>query len=540
WVEYANAPADGSNPDWCGGPGGPACPAGRENVDWAARRAANGHPAPYGVKYWELGVETRLYTLNGLGLNAWQDYAKKFAVRARAMRAIDPTVRLGAVGWDAPLNRTQFADWTTKVAARVAEHGERIDFWQFHSYAPGAGLLLRGVELRGDGAGLEIEADFPASGAYAFELYATGTVPPPVLFQPAPPAVRPDFRALIDGVEAARFSLPVRRTDLPTSLADNKLVFNASVSAGRRRIRVEKVSGNAAEAYPFFSATPAGGAARWLDLKGDPAAHYLLQAGVMEAGASFRAHDAFAPAGGRIPVGMTEFNVEYEPMTKLEVPYRTPGVDLREALGLWTYLQQAVRNELELSVVHQLFHEGWYGLVEGVTTDHTNGGALGREDVRKRPTFHALKMMRDGLLPVRVEAAVSSPSALVPRTGGLRMGLGGLNDVAVPLVDAIATRSEDGATLSLLLVNRDHAASHAVTVSVAGFGPVAPTGEMSLLTSHGLEANNEPEPASCSDPRWGCPVTVETLSWAQSGAAESFTIPMPKHSMVAVKLFRAP
>lgn len=43
WVEYANAPNNGSN--WGGG------------IDWAAKRDTNGHPAPYGIKIWNLGNE---------------------------------------------------------------------------------------------------------------------------------------------------------------------------------------------------------------------------------------------------------------------------------------------------------------------------------------------------------------------------------------------------------------------------------------------------------------------------------------------------
>lgn len=43
WVEYANDPAGGANPN-----GGPA---------WGDVRAANGHPAPYGIKRWEIGNE---------------------------------------------------------------------------------------------------------------------------------------------------------------------------------------------------------------------------------------------------------------------------------------------------------------------------------------------------------------------------------------------------------------------------------------------------------------------------------------------------
>jgi len=42
WVEYMNAPV-GTNP--------------RGGTAWAEVRAANGHPAPYGVKYWEIGNE---------------------------------------------------------------------------------------------------------------------------------------------------------------------------------------------------------------------------------------------------------------------------------------------------------------------------------------------------------------------------------------------------------------------------------------------------------------------------------------------------
>jgi alpha-N-arabinofuranosidase len=44
WVEYMNAPA--------GAPGNP-----HGGTDWADVRAANGHPAPYGVHWWEIGNE---------------------------------------------------------------------------------------------------------------------------------------------------------------------------------------------------------------------------------------------------------------------------------------------------------------------------------------------------------------------------------------------------------------------------------------------------------------------------------------------------
>ena len=46
WVEYMNDPVGGRNPN-----GG---------VAWAAERAANGHPAPYGVRRWEVGNESHV------------------------------------------------------------------------------------------------------------------------------------------------------------------------------------------------------------------------------------------------------------------------------------------------------------------------------------------------------------------------------------------------------------------------------------------------------------------------------------------------
>ena len=51
WVEYMNAEV-GANPN-----GG---------KDWAAVRAANGHPRPYGITHWEIGNES-----GGRDLKTW-------------------------------------------------------------------------------------------------------------------------------------------------------------------------------------------------------------------------------------------------------------------------------------------------------------------------------------------------------------------------------------------------------------------------------------------------------------------------------------
>jgi alpha-N-arabinofuranosidase len=75
WVEYCNGPATSK---------------------YGAMRAANGHPEPYGVKYWEIGNE--IWGDWVRGHSDAQTYARNAVRYAQAMRAIDPTIELIAVG----------------------------------------------------------------------------------------------------------------------------------------------------------------------------------------------------------------------------------------------------------------------------------------------------------------------------------------------------------------------------------------------------------------------------------------------------------
>lgn len=59
-------------------------------------RAANGHPAPYNVKWWGIGNE--MYGPWQFGYMALKQYVIKHNMFARAMRAVDPTITLLATG----------------------------------------------------------------------------------------------------------------------------------------------------------------------------------------------------------------------------------------------------------------------------------------------------------------------------------------------------------------------------------------------------------------------------------------------------------
>ena len=82
WVEYCNAPNDST----LSNPGG--------GIDWAEVRAANGHPAPYGIKIWNIGNEpwsSEEYGGSATGCNSYLTLATPII---DAMLAIDPTIKI--------------------------------------------------------------------------------------------------------------------------------------------------------------------------------------------------------------------------------------------------------------------------------------------------------------------------------------------------------------------------------------------------------------------------------------------------------------
>lgn len=81
-VEYLNAPCDDTHP-------------------WATKRAENGHPDPYNVKYFELGNEVYDYRFGV----APEEYARRYLQFREAMKAVDPSIQLGIVLYTTELNR---------------------------------------------------------------------------------------------------------------------------------------------------------------------------------------------------------------------------------------------------------------------------------------------------------------------------------------------------------------------------------------------------------------------------------------------------
>ena len=98
WVEYANAPNDGSNV--------------RGGTDWAAMRAANGHPAPYGIRIWNIGNEP--WTTSEYNFVAAPYIAQVLPI-IDAMLEADPTLRITI-----PALGTATSPWNAGILASSA------------------------------------------------------------------------------------------------------------------------------------------------------------------------------------------------------------------------------------------------------------------------------------------------------------------------------------------------------------------------------------------------------------------------------------
>ncbi|TYP73134.1 alpha-L-arabinofuranosidase C-terminal domain-containing protein [Paenibacillus methanolicus] len=104
WVEYCNGGAD---------------------TPMGARRAANGHPEPYNVRYWEIGNE--VWGDWQVGTCTADEFAERYLSFAQAMKAADPSVILLACG------HTDQA-WNRTVLDIAGEHMDYLTLHLYHGY----------------------------------------------------------------------------------------------------------------------------------------------------------------------------------------------------------------------------------------------------------------------------------------------------------------------------------------------------------------------------------------------------------------------
>lgn len=104
WVEYCN--------------GGPDTPMG-------ALRAANGHPEPYGVKYWEIGNE--MFGPWQVGHCTAEQFAHRYVRFAKAMKAADDGIVLLACG-------DTRSEWNASMLEIAGEYMDYLTIHMYHGY----------------------------------------------------------------------------------------------------------------------------------------------------------------------------------------------------------------------------------------------------------------------------------------------------------------------------------------------------------------------------------------------------------------------
>ena len=111
-------------------------------------RAENGHPKPFGVKWWGIGNE--MYGNWQLGHMPLEDYVKKHNEFAEAMRAVDRSIQLVAVG--------SVGDWSKQTLTTCADHMELISE-HFYCGHEGKRPTWRTAELQLDSLKKRAEAE---------------------------------------------------------------------------------------------------------------------------------------------------------------------------------------------------------------------------------------------------------------------------------------------------------------------------------------------------------------------------------------------
>ncbi|MCA9773238.1 MAG: hypothetical protein KC466_12570, partial [Myxococcales bacterium] len=415
-VEYLNQPNDGTNPH----PDGLA-PNDPLNIDWAARRAANGHPAPYNVKYFDLGSETRHSLL-------WtpQFYASQFCLYCTKMKAIDPTIECGAVGSDSPYYTDpvfpnpfdRWESWFEDVGNEITAQcgAEHLSYWQRIDYTPGTNDTLgRGWSLYKQFVSTDVVVDFPTTDTWTMKMFGAGGDSP--LNNPV------DVGIYLDSV-------------LQTTVTLNQTGFhdvNLPVTAGSHTIRFRKEDAqegtqHRAVIMPLLQFTDSGAAQHfWYDSLNQDQLWDLAQGGHVQSAKYVNEPQVFMHGA---PTYQTEWGIAYATPDFFRDTIGYPAVfgqNVRDMLNFAGMFHNFVDKNIPNATNYIYFEEGWHGLIEGVGTD-TLTGEMGRpaNTLRRRPNFYAFKLYRDNVLGHEIAHTNNTPEYLVGATVGRALGDVGL------------------------------------------------------------------------------------------------------------------
>ncbi len=482
WVEYCNAPNDGSNP--------------RGGKDWAAVRAQNGHAEPYGVKYWELGNEIQDVPAG------W--YQKAVRIFSNQMRAVDPSIRIGALtplkGW--PANKSN--DWFRRIGKA---EGNAFDFWIRHTYTPGTTGELRGFELSGKGASISVPLDLPPD-RYEFRVRAMTQ------------RGRAKLKMSVSGTGAQSVCGVGNRK--------KECSLNARLQQKDHALRFELTEGASVLVYHVAEWKGRRGGRGYVDCKKSRELYELIVSGPLLAEQRWWSREKLY---GK-PVCVTEYNSILETWGgRAQTPYVAQIYHQRDALNVGMYLQTFIRYGIEAATQWLLYgDQECFGLIEGVGADPSHGGERGRSDPHPRPSYYMIKLYRDHLNGQLLPVEVQSPTYRIgPPSPHVAMGFVGNKRIDADYLQAIASRDGKG-RVCLIVQNLNEKDALTADLALRGFQP-GKTAEAYTLQGESPWSTNEPE--TC--PKGDC-VRIEQKRVSVPGSGFSYTF--PPHSATALVFYK--
>ncbi|KAF0232750.1 MAG: hypothetical protein FD177_2232 [Desulfovibrionaceae bacterium] len=449
WVEYCNVSAPLAQPNWTetAFQGGDAAPAGY----FAWLRAQHGLKKPMQVKYWEVG--------NEINMLRDKNYLPKAVEYSKAMKARDPSIKVGLVG-------DSFLYMNEQQIRALDIQAKHFDFLVMHYYSNVD--TLKPMTRFWSNAESTRTFDWPADGPCDITIEARGDK-----------ALEwPLMQVIVNGALTQQISVS------SASLAP--FTSRATLRKGQNTITLKYVNDRSlpgiGDCNLFVKSVWVAGAGRKVvDVWQSPELEYNW---LFANNRLIEEHIALLrKIFPDLPIAVTESNTGYGVSTEAQAD-ANESRKLKAALWMASHMNALVRKEV-LLFTHWVLYGG------GVM-----GFALVYPDGHLSPTFYVLQMYAVHAGRARVELSIGSPTF---DTSLLQTTPFGKATSGNPYLDGIASYDPVGKELALTLVNRHPKAAIATRIAVGRFkaaGGVATLEVLNAKNADGMEADNEKDPGN--------------------------------------------
>jgi len=467
WVEYCN---------------------GGKRTAYGAKRVANGHSKPYNVRYWEVGNE--IYAGLETGHTKVKNYANRFVEFAKAMKKIDPSIRIGAVAMADPrgIGDGDTREWNRTLLEIAGEH---IDFLALHKHGPNTNESVCFYWNDSETA----DVLFPSSGDWVLDIEAKGT---------SCNSGYPEFKLILDGqpvgyLTADSDSWRTYTKTVPVSAGNHKIaiaftnddrdppedrnlfVRGITASLGEQNLKINLVSEE--EMTASTQAVP-----------------YILESEIRKIKKLVK---QITPGrADKIEIAVTEYNTFYD----FEGPNAEKVPSLGSALYVATMLQIFMKNSVELANFWCLIENNNYF---GCLKDSTS--------LVSRSSYYVFELFGSHFGDTLISTQVYAPAYDASQ-------LRNVSSVKyVPFLSACSSLSESGDKLFLIVVNRSDSKEMTTKINLSGIN-IKASAHVTTLNGPDINSNNEADPD-----------TVGLSASTISNAAKTFSYTFPAHSITSIE-----